>query len=38
MLMDVWNPHLTEIERDAIDLLVVAIGNFNHECGKNAES
>ena len=33
MLMDVWNPHLTEVERDALTTLIVAIGEFNHAAG-----
>ncbi|HEV7490092.1 MAG TPA: aspartyl/asparaginyl beta-hydroxylase domain-containing protein [Rhodanobacteraceae bacterium] len=33
MLMDVWNPYLTEIEREALTALVPAIGEFNHAAG-----
>jgi aspartate beta-hydroxylase len=33
MLMDVWNPHLTEVEREALTLLVPAIGEFNDAAG-----
>ena len=33
MLMDCWNPHLTEVERDAAALLVGAIGDFNRVAG-----
>jgi len=33
MLMDVWNPYLTEVEREALQALVVAIGEFNLEAG-----
>lgn len=33
MLMDVWNPYLTEVEREALQSLVVAIGEFNLEAG-----
>ncbi len=33
MLMDCWNPHLTEVEREAVTVLVGAIGDFNRECG-----
>jgi aspartate beta-hydroxylase len=33
MLMDCWNPHLTEVERDAVTLLVGAIGDFNRAAG-----
>jgi aspartate beta-hydroxylase len=33
VLMDVWNPYLTEIEREAIALLVCAIGDFNRSAG-----
>ena len=33
MLMDVWNPHLTDIEREALQALVPAIGEFNEAAG-----
>jgi aspartate beta-hydroxylase len=33
MLMDCWNPHLSEIERAAVSLLVGAISDFNREAG-----
>jgi aspartate beta-hydroxylase len=33
VLMDVWNPYLTEIEREALTALVPAIGEFNHAAG-----
>jgi aspartate beta-hydroxylase len=33
MLMDVWNPYLTDVEREALQSLVVAIGEFNLEAG-----
>lgn len=33
MLMDCWNPYLTEVERAALTLLVGGIGDFNRECG-----
>jgi len=33
MLVDVWNPHLTEIEREAVTLLVEGIRQFNSESG-----
>jgi aspartyl/asparaginyl beta-hydroxylase (cupin superfamily)/Flp pilus assembly protein TadD len=33
MLMDVWNPHLTEVEREALTTLVPAIGEFNEASG-----
>jgi tetratricopeptide (TPR) repeat protein len=33
MLMDVWNPHLTEVEREALATLVPAIGEFNEAAG-----
>jgi aspartate beta-hydroxylase len=29
LIIDVWNPHLTEAERDAVTVLVEAIGDFN---------
>lgn len=32
MIMDTWNPDLTEIERRAVHDLVVAIGGFNRDC------
>ena len=33
MLMDCWNPYLSEVERDAVSLLVGAIGDFNRAAG-----
>jgi len=33
MLLDCWNPHLTEVERAAVSLLVGAIGDFNRAAG-----
>lgn len=33
LLMDCWNPYLTEVEREAVTLLVAAIGDFNREAG-----
>ena len=33
MLMDIWNPHLAEVERDALTALIPAIGEFNHAAG-----
>lgn len=33
MLMDVWNPHLTDVEREALTTLVPAIGEFNEAAG-----
>ena len=33
MLMDVWNPYLTEAERDAVTELTVKIGEFNLAAG-----
>ncbi|HET7923452.1 MAG TPA: aspartyl/asparaginyl beta-hydroxylase domain-containing protein, partial [Rhodanobacteraceae bacterium] len=33
MLMDVWNPYLTEVEREALTALVPAIGEFNDAAG-----
>jgi aspartate beta-hydroxylase len=33
MLMDVWNPYLTEVEREALRTLVPAIGDFNLAAG-----
>lgn len=33
MLMDVWNPYLTDIEREALTALIVAIAAFNREAG-----
>ena len=37
MLLDVWNPHLTEVEREAITALVEGIGDFNNEAGIDRE-
>ncbi|MBS0584619.1 MAG: aspartyl/asparaginyl beta-hydroxylase domain-containing protein [Proteobacteria bacterium] len=36
MLMDCWNPWLTEVERDAVTLLVGEIGDFNRAAGVNS--
>jgi len=33
MLMDCWNPYLTEVEREALTLLIGAIGDFNRVSG-----
>ena len=33
LILDMWNPHLTAVERDAVARLVEAIGDFNRECG-----
>lgn len=33
MLMDCWNPYLTDVEREAVSLLVAAIGDFNRAAG-----
>lgn len=33
LLMDLWNPHLTAAERDAITTLVGAVGDFNRSAG-----
>ncbi|GAP66626.1 aspartyl/asparaginyl beta-hydroxylase-like dioxygenase [Mizugakiibacter sediminis] len=33
VLMDAWNPYLTEAERAAVAELVAAIGDFNREAG-----
>jgi len=33
MLIDCWNPYLTEVEREAVTLLVGAIGDFNRAAG-----
>lgn len=33
MLLDCWNPHLSEVERAALSLLVAAIGDFNRAAG-----
>ena len=33
LILDIWNPHLTAVEREAVRLLVEAIGDFNRECG-----
>jgi aspartate beta-hydroxylase len=30
LIMDVWNPHLDEVERLAVKELVEAIGDFRH--------
>jgi aspartate beta-hydroxylase len=33
MLLDAWNPHLTEIEREAVTALIGGIGDFNRAAG-----
>jgi aspartate beta-hydroxylase len=33
LIMDVWNPYLTDAEREALRDLVVAIGELNRACG-----
>jgi aspartate beta-hydroxylase len=33
MLMDIWNPYLTEVEREALATLVPAVGEFNQLAG-----
>ena len=37
MLLDVWNPHLTAAEREAVTALVEGIGDFNSEAGVDRE-
>lgn len=37
LLMDVWNPHLSEVERLAVTQLVEAIGDFRVGCESVAE-
>ncbi|MEP6938364.1 MAG: aspartyl/asparaginyl beta-hydroxylase domain-containing protein [Rudaea sp.] len=33
MLIDCWNPHLSAVEREAVALVIAAIGDFNHAAG-----
>jgi aspartate beta-hydroxylase len=33
VLLDVWNPYLTEVEREAVAALTAGIGDFNREAG-----
>jgi aspartate beta-hydroxylase len=33
LIIDVWNPHLTAPEREAVTALVEAIGDFNRAAG-----
>ncbi len=33
LILDVWNPHLTEIEREALTALIAAIRAFNRDAG-----
>ena len=33
LIVDIWNPLLTDVEREAFGTLVEAIGDFNHACG-----
>ena len=37
LIMDCWNPYLSEVEREAVAELVTAIGDFNRECGISAD-
>jgi aspartate beta-hydroxylase len=37
LIVDCWNPHLSEVEREAVTDLVTAIGEFNRECGIPAQ-
>ena len=37
LLLDVWNPHLTSAEREAVTALVEGIGDFNDEAGIDRE-
>jgi len=37
MLLDVWNPHLTPVEREAVTALVEGIGDFNDAAGIDRE-
>jgi aspartate beta-hydroxylase len=37
LILDVWNPHLTAIEREALTALIAAIRAFNREAGVVAE-
>ena len=33
LIIDVWNPHLTAAERDAVAVLAAALGDFNKAAG-----
>jgi aspartate beta-hydroxylase len=33
LILDNWNPYLTDVEREALTALVETIGTFNRECG-----
>lgn len=35
LIADVWNPHLTQAEREALAALIPKIGDFNRDCGIN---
>ncbi len=37
LILDCWNPYLSQVERDAFVELVTAIGDFHRECGISAE-
>jgi aspartate beta-hydroxylase len=37
LILDVWNPHLTAIEREALTALIAAIRAFNRDAGVVAE-
>ena len=38
LIVDIWNPLLTEVEREAFGTLVEAIGDFNHACGYRSDA
>jgi hypothetical protein len=38
LIMDCWNPHLTEVERAVLTDLIVAIGEFHRECSQEAKT
>jgi len=35
LILDIWNPHLTEAERDAVTVLIGAIADFRQDWQKN---
>ena len=38
LILDVWNPYLTDFEREAFSALVLAIGEFHSACGLESDA
>ena len=37
LILDVWNPYLSDVEKAAVTALITAIRQFNRECGVIAD-